>query len=63
MVDIEVGGKEMLIKKPADIPYSEITPKDIYLNRRKFLAAVPAAILGARALKAGTKLPNATRNG
>ena len=52
----------MLIKKPADIPYSEVTPKHIYLNRRKFLAAVPAAILGARALKAGTKLPNVTRN-
>jgi len=34
----------MLIKKPADIPYSEVTPKHIYLNRRKFLAAVPAAI-------------------
>jgi sulfoxide reductase catalytic subunit YedY len=52
----------MLIKKPADIPYSEVTPKHIYLNRRKFLAAVPAAILGARALTAGTKLPNVTRN-
>ena len=55
----------MLIKKPADIPYSEITPKDLYLNRRKFLAGVPAAFLGARELLspsgqaiAGTKLPN-----
>ena len=47
----------MLIKKPADIRYSEITPKHIYMSRRKFLAAVPAAFLGARAL-AGTKLPN-----
>ena len=47
----------MLIKKPTDIRYSEITPKHIYMNRRKFLAAVPAAFLGARAL-AGTKLPN-----
>jgi sulfoxide reductase catalytic subunit YedY len=47
----------MLIKKPADIPYSEITPKDIYWNRRKFLAAVPAAFLGARTLLAGNKLP------
>jgi sulfoxide reductase catalytic subunit YedY len=27
----------MLIKKPSDIPSSEITPKDRYLNRRKFL--------------------------
>jgi sulfoxide reductase catalytic subunit YedY len=47
----------MLITKPADIRYSEITPKDIYMNRRKFLAAVPAAFLGARRLRAGNKLP------
>ncbi len=33
----------MLIKKPADIPSSEITPKSLYLNRRKFLAGVAAA--------------------
>jgi methionine sulfoxide reductase catalytic subunit len=52
----------MPIRKPADIPYSEITPKDIYLNRRKFLAAVPAAFLSARALRAGTKLPNVTKS-
>ena len=36
----------MLIKKPADIRYSEITPKHIYMNRRNFLAGVPAAFLG-----------------
>ena len=52
----------MLIKKPADIRYSEVTPKDIYLNRRNFLAAVPAAFLGARELLAGTKLPNVTKS-
>jgi sulfoxide reductase catalytic subunit YedY len=51
----------MLIRKPADIRYSEITPKDIYLNRRSFLAGLPAAFLGARALTAGTKLPNVTK--
>ena len=36
----------MLIKKSADIPSSEITPKSLYLNRRKFLSrhrAWPAA--------------------
>jgi sulfoxide reductase catalytic subunit YedY len=33
----------MLIKKPADIPSSEITPKSLYLNRRKFLAGVGMA--------------------
>ena len=51
----------MLIKKPADVLYSEITPRDIYLNRRKFLAAVPVAFLSARALRAGAKLPNVTK--
>src|SRR5579872_4103679 len=48
----------MLIKKPGDIRYSEITPKPLYLDRRKFLAAIPAALIGGRALRAGTKLPN-----
>ncbi len=38
----------MLIKKAADFRYSEITPKSVYLNRRKFLAAAPAALLAAR---------------
>jgi sulfoxide reductase catalytic subunit YedY len=52
----------MLIKKPADLRYSEITPKDIYLNRRKFLAAVPAAFLGARKLMAGTPFPNVAKS-
>src|SRR6516165_8726511 len=42
----------MLIRKPADIGYSEVTPKDIYLNRRQFLAGIPAAFLAARGAKA-----------
>jgi methionine sulfoxide reductase catalytic subunit len=33
----------MLIKKPGDIPSSEITPKSLYLNRRKFLAGTALA--------------------
>jgi len=33
----------MFIKKPADIPSSEITPKSLYLNRRKFLAGAAGA--------------------
>ena len=37
----------MLIKKPADIPSSEITPKSLYLNRRKFMTGV--AVAGAAA--------------
>jgi sulfoxide reductase catalytic subunit YedY len=59
----------MLIKKPADIRYSEITPKHIYMNRRSFLAGVPAVFLGARELlspsaraMAGTKLPNVQKS-
>jgi sulfoxide reductase catalytic subunit YedY len=59
----------MLIKKPADIRYSEVTPKGVYLNRRQLLAALPAAFLGAgellspsgRAL-AGTPLPNLVKS-
>jgi sulfoxide reductase catalytic subunit YedY len=39
------GGFRMLIKKSDDIPSSEITPKNLYLNRRKFLAS--AALAGA----------------
>jgi sulfoxide reductase catalytic subunit YedY len=39
----------MIIRKPADIPYSQVTPKQVYLNRRRFLAAGSAA-LGALAL-------------
>ena len=38
----------MLIKKPSDIRSSEITPRSVYLNRRKFLAGAAAA--GAAAL-------------
>jgi sulfoxide reductase catalytic subunit YedY len=38
----------MLIKKPADIPSSEITSKDMYLNRRRFLTG--AAVAGAAAV-------------
>ena len=36
----------MLIGKPADLRYSDVTPKEVYLNRRRFLGA-GAATLGA----------------
>jgi sulfoxide reductase catalytic subunit YedY len=42
----------MLIRKPNDIPSSEITPKSAYLNRRAFMATGMAA--GAAALAGGT---------
>ena len=48
----------MLIKKPADIPSSEITPKSLHLNRRKFLAAT--VISGAAAV-AGMVLDRCNR--
>jgi hypothetical protein len=38
----------MLIKKMKDIPYSEITPKSAYLNRRTFMTG--AAALGVAGL-------------
>jgi sulfoxide reductase catalytic subunit YedY len=44
----------MLIKKASDVPSSEITPKGLYLNRRKFLAG--AALAGAAAVAAGVGL-------
>jgi len=43
----------VLIKKPSDIPSSEITPKSSYLNRRRFITGM--GIAGA-ALLAGPKL-------
>jgi sulfoxide reductase catalytic subunit YedY len=36
----------MLVKKSADIPSSEITPKSLYMNRRKFIAGASAAGAG-----------------
>ena len=39
----------MLIKKADDIRSSEITPKDLYLNRRKFLAGIAVTGVAAAA--------------
>src|ERR1035437_5866642 len=52
----------MPIRKPGDIPFSEVTPKAVYLNRRAFLAGVPAALLAARPARAGTKLPGLVKS-
>ena len=38
----------MPIREPADLRRSDVTPRPVYLNRRKFLAAAPAAFLTAR---------------
>jgi len=58
----------MTIKKSHDIPYSEVTPKNVYLNRRRFLAA-SAGALGSLAWHpsqvlalAGTKLSVALKS-
>jgi sulfoxide reductase catalytic subunit YedY len=51
----------MLIRKPADIPYSQVTPKEVYLNRRRFLAAggaAAAALAAPFTAKGGVKIPN-----
>jgi len=40
----------MLIRKPADLRYSDVTPKEMYFNRRRFLATGSAAILGGLTL-------------
>ena len=37
----------MLIRRPDDIPSSEITPESVYLNRRKFVGSAGALALGA----------------
>ena len=39
----------MLIRRASDLKHSEVTPKQVYLNRRRFLAASGAAA-GAMAL-------------
>src|ERR1700704_2859067 len=41
----------MFIKKSSDIPSSEITPKTVYLNRRRFIAG--AAVAGAAVVAGG----------
>ena len=55
----------MIICKPADLRYSQVTPKQAYLNRRRFLAAGSVA-LGALGLPrvglATTKLNGVSRS-
>ena len=60
----------MLIRKPTDIPHSEVTPKSLYLRRREFFqtaaggaiaAAAMLAPTGARA-QTGQKLPNVRKS-
>jgi sulfoxide reductase catalytic subunit YedY len=55
----------MIIRKPSDLRYSEVTPKQVYLNRRRFLGAAPialGALIGSRVAQATTKLSGVTRS-
>jgi methionine sulfoxide reductase catalytic subunit len=49
----------MIIRKQPDLRYSDVTPKEVYLNRRKFMATSAAAVAAgalARPASANTKL-------
>jgi len=55
----------MIIRKAPDLFYSQVTPREEYLNRRRFLAAGTAAagaLLLPRAAHAGAKLNNVTKS-
>ena len=52
----------MLIRKPPEFRYSQVTPKEVYLNRRKFLAAVSAALAMSPSLFAGEKLSGISKS-
>ena len=45
----------MLIKRPADIPSSEITDKQLYLNRREFVRAAAGTVAAAATGVLGTE--------
>src|SRR5207237_8641875 len=44
----------MLIKKPSDIPSSEITPKSVYMDRRRIMTG--ATLFGAALATAGCEM-------
>src|SRR5690242_18351172 len=54
----------MLIRRPPDIRASEITPKHLYLNRRRFLAGLPlaGAAFMARGATPDTRLNGVTKS-
>ncbi len=54
----------MLIRKLSDLRYSDVTPKEVYLNRRRFLAGSLAvgALAGVRQARATTKLNGVTKS-
>src|SRR5258706_3976960 len=55
----------MLIRKAPEFRYSQVTPKEVYLNRRKFLAAGSAAaglLATSRSIFAGEKLSGISKS-
>ena len=48
----------MLIRRPDPIPPSQITPKDVFLDRRRFLASAAAAAVLPSALAASPARPS-----
>jgi sulfoxide reductase catalytic subunit YedY len=60
----------MLIRKPADLRYSDVTPREVYLNRRRFLGAAGMAAAGVAGFLGGSekaeaitaKLPNVAKS-
>lgn len=54
----------MLIRKPSELRYSDVSPKSVYLNRRRFLAGSLAvgALAAARRADATTKLNGVTKS-
>jgi sulfoxide reductase catalytic subunit YedY len=55
----------MIIRKASDLRYSDVTPKQVYLNRRRFLGAGSIALgglVGSHAAQATTKLAGVTKS-
>jgi sulfoxide reductase catalytic subunit YedY len=59
----------MLIRKPSDLKYSDVTPKGVYTNRREFLASLGlagglagGALMTPRTAKATAKLEIASKS-
>jgi sulfoxide reductase catalytic subunit YedY len=51
----------MIIRKPSDIPSSEITPRSVTLDRRRFLAGLGLLAMG-RQTASGAKLSTSKRS-
>jgi sulfoxide reductase catalytic subunit YedY len=55
----------MIIRKSPELRHSDVTPKQVYLNRRRFLGAAPialGALMGSRIAQATTKLAGVTKS-